>query len=501
MLRGDLNAPIKPIVKLSPFAGESMTGFLSRSIASTAISDFRSVSRLCGENLRIDRLNCEVPGAGLSALLGSVPEELAKLLEQRFLHPPKDLTGPVEVKMFRRKNSLATKNVRRVAPAALRQENYHRRIWDMPMLTFDLETLTAFVDSCPVCGNALGWRRAVEAVHCDHCAGQDGMPTCNLAALDVVPVITNPGAGLRFASDLANPWNAEAHLRLKCSTPSEWVTANPQTLLEVLLAIARYSGIWNTSKTLDTDAISRAGEIMLGGQRALSAALDKHTMARQDLLLGQHAVWLLETASRRMGITKVAHGRVPEPATTPPIAARRADIAFKLRQEGKLLGGQKAQPRTRMASPADVWDAQSVDRVADILGVTPKDISTLVRWGVIELCSPSALNHLPSRRFISSASVRRLMESIRLRSLSIDCCTLRWTQFISVKAWKDNHPQVSWAEIIVGLQVGTIPTFELHSTEPCWSQRLHVFAANSLRPVASARARTLWIERKQRAKG
>src|SRR5690554_6887088 len=127
MLRDDLNIPINPIVNLLPFAGESLIGFLSRSIASTAISDFRSVSRLCGENLRIDRLNCEVPGSGLASLLGSSREELAKLIEQRFLHPPRELAGPIELKVFCRQNSLATRKIRRVAPAALRAANFHRR--------------------------------------------------------------------------------------------------------------------------------------------------------------------------------------------------------------------------------------------------------------------------------------------------------------------------------------------------------------------------------------
>ena len=493
MFENESAVPVEPLVSLQPYSGESLIGFLSRSIASSAISEWPSVSRLCREEVRIFRLNSEVPGPGISALVGSMPDELSLLLDRHFVYPPDGLAG-MQISLFRHRNSLARLNARRVAPAGLRKANFHRRVWDNPYVSFDLETLTDFVETCPSCGETLGWRNAVEAIHCDNCLTDNGMPTCDLRDLPVVASTKDVPPGLQFASDLACPWNEEAISRLKKSTPKEWRNTAPEVMLEMLISVAR-SYTRRAEDAVDIASITRAGSDLLGGPRALQKSLDKN-FSWNKLWLGRDALLAHETAQRRLMLARIEHRRVYPGRVGPALPARRGDIAFQLCRQ-KASAPEEVRLKTREALPSELWDAQDFERVSDILGVTPADIGLLVRWGLINLSSPSVRSSLPHRRFVSSASVQRLMGVIRLNALPANACTLQWTSFISIKDWKDNHLDVSWAEVIAGLRTGSVPTFELHSAEACWHSTLHVFSANSLRAVVSRQTRELWLRKRE----
>lgn len=494
MLRDSLARPPKPIARLSAYPGESLLGFLSRSIASTSISDFLSVARLCGERLRIERFNCEVPSESISAFIGSTSDELSNLLDRRFVFPPSDLTQ-LQQTTFRRQNSLATRKIRRVSPAALRASNFHRRHWDTPAVSFDLETLTSFLDHCPECGQTLGWRRAVEANHCDHCLMDNGMPSVDLRKMPIIAVVDEVSPGLQFASDLAGSWRLDSSRRLPEQTALEWRTAAPETLLEILIAIARTT-VQPSQKDVDAEAISAAGLIMLGGQDRLSEHLEIG-LSLHNIWLGQDAARLLEIARRRAGKTKTSHSRPPSPTHRAEPLARRADIAFRIFERAPVDYAKKSLPKVRSLLPAAVWDAQDIDRVSDVLAVTPCDIAKLIRWGLIDLCEPSVLDNLPHRRFISSASLQRLMEGIRLHAISADACTLQWTKFISIADFKENHPSICWAELIAALRTGRVSVFNLHSSKPCWSSQLNVFAANNLKSVVREATRELHLLRRK----
>ena len=58
---------------------------------------------------------------------------------------------------------------RRISPLALLDSDHHRQAWTMSLLPFCSETLERLVDTCALCGCALGWVESVGIGRCEHC--------------------------------------------------------------------------------------------------------------------------------------------------------------------------------------------------------------------------------------------------------------------------------------------------------------------------------------------
>lgn len=70
---------------------------------------------------------------------------------------------------------------RRISPLALLDGDHHRQAWIMSLLPFCPRTLERLVDTCPLCGFALGWVESVGIARCERCLGT--VPPTPLPAL------------------------------------------------------------------------------------------------------------------------------------------------------------------------------------------------------------------------------------------------------------------------------------------------------------------------------
>ncbi|WDQ99672.1 hypothetical protein PSC71_02370 [Devosia sp. J2-20] len=284
--------------------------------------------------------------------------------------------------------------------------------------------------------------------------------------------------------------------RLKDIFGSKFRTTSPETMLELLVGAAsrKVRGKWSDVTVAD---VSRAGAAMLSRLSEGKNPLEGEFHAMPPI--GGHAITWVEMNRRQTGELKTIH--LPRQAPRPTVPnARRADIAFRLRDTKLASSFGKKRVSERSPRAEEVWDSQDIDRVSDILAIAPNDVAKLIRWGLLNLCASSALWSLPHRRFISSASLRQLMGAIDLQALSADACSLTWMKFISVKDYKENHPELCWADVIAGLSVGTVPLFAFHSAGPNWAHRLHMFETNSLLVTINEAIRELNLAARNRGR-
>ena len=147
----------RPLFGLDPLPDESFFGFTAR-LADWNRFDGRHRFLVSAglPHLRRQGLEAalEQPGP-VSWRLRLTEDQLAKLTGQR----------DPELSQYNRTLSLGS---RKVSPAALRKEPYHRAAWAQ-QLPFCAESGELLIDACPSCTRKLGWIRVLSVERCESC--------------------------------------------------------------------------------------------------------------------------------------------------------------------------------------------------------------------------------------------------------------------------------------------------------------------------------------------
>lgn len=209
-------APRKLPVPSTPFADESLEGFIARGCYLNGWDRPSQVLEILGH------------GGGQGKWINRLSEERASILARQFGCGPEQLAGrfhrAVEVPETKMVFELffgnpirlnaRDKTIRRISPAALRMADYHRALWLLKPFKYCAETGEKFLSACPKCDKNLGWTKTYGIGFCEHCV-EDGYALVDLRTVE------RPGLS---EADLL-PYSAVADL---VSRPSERSTMFPR---------------------------------------------------------------------------------------------------------------------------------------------------------------------------------------------------------------------------------------------------------------------------------
>jgi hypothetical protein len=221
-----------------PIAGESLLGFVTRSLAITAITQTNQGLTLAG----IARTN---PCAIASSLKGREIKGLATLLKtgvseiQGMMHPigtfDHSKTETIDFFGVRIRADYREKRYRRVSPRGLAKSAYHRAIWDLRVFSFDPETREQLIDHCPVCNKPLGWMRSRGIEMCDHCVDERGLPIVHLMDFPQSLIVVEDDEALNFVTGLVDP-DPERKAAARRLASGPWATFSNEILFETVIA-------------------------------------------------------------------------------------------------------------------------------------------------------------------------------------------------------------------------------------------------------------------------
>lgn len=226
---------------LLPYPDESLLGFVTRCLSFTAVRQLRKGLLLGGaarsEPVHVTTtLTDEEQIASLAHVLCCEPEDISSRVYRAGTFERSDSDTLSFFGTMVRSHYFETK-IRRVSPRALDIEPYHRAIWQLRPFAFDPSTRELLLDTCPVCGRKLGWRRAQGVMMCDRCVDEDGMPLVDLRDWPQPLVEVEDDAALTFVTDLVNPVG-ERRVIARRSLPSAWQAFSNADLFETVVALA-----------------------------------------------------------------------------------------------------------------------------------------------------------------------------------------------------------------------------------------------------------------------
>jgi hypothetical protein len=194
-----------------PMPGESLTGWFARV---AALNAYRSLSKPlrkigiytpCPASLAISRRDAV---ERVAFLLKANVDEVRKRTFADVTHearttPRIDFFGVPIRPQYR------NVTIRRLSPLALRISGHHRAIWELSPFSFDPHTMERLLQSCPVCGGTLGWRRTFGICYCDRCMDCNRRPTVDLRDFPQPLVEVDDMEALRFVVSLVDPERQE----------------------------------------------------------------------------------------------------------------------------------------------------------------------------------------------------------------------------------------------------------------------------------------------------
>lgn len=487
------------IVTQTPTAGESLVGFVARSLAETPVRDFRAALSMVDNRLSIEKINStelsRKSAQSLASLFGLDRARLEDLTAERYRRSPYLRWNAFDVRMNR--TSISASGRRRVSARALAIQSYHRESWDNPAFGFDPETLELLTEICPNCHQELGWRRAVPAHMCDNCLDERQLPKTDLREFTRACPNVADEEGFRTFADLLIPWDRDAQQRIARSLLGHWGSAKCAALGQVaffladLLRTKEKEIVARSPGRLPTSTMAYAGRVILEGRSALAGALE-------DVAAGAHRSWRGESPWELMpaarAILDIARGRSRGKALSTSYRAKvttsgdansgrpvgpRLDKDSHPGLERGFVRGHRTYPLLSHSS-ALVPDAQEIDRICDILGITPKDVARLVRSKDLQECLPETLSSLPHTEFISASSVRALMRTVTHGSIPLDGMAMRWA-LISIRDFNVRHKPYYWSDVMRALSHSSIARFEVRSEKSaCWLDTLCIVAPGTL---------------------
>lgn len=479
------------VVECEPIEYESVTGYISRALASTAVASFPLAMRLAGVNSHFSQLNKILLRPDelhrLAYLLGTQPSRLRKLSLQDVSRVQCNPGVPRD-QAVRRANSLAISGVRRVSPLGLREANFHRAAWDYSIYSFDPETLEPLMLQCPVCKVPLAWSIAGEPQYCDHCFDNRGRPTTDLRDYPQLPIEVEDAAALRFLGDITLPRTSKALDRLATQMPSVWSGVPYRSLCEIAVALAKLdSAPWRKRSPLSVEALTRAGRTILGGSAGVRGALHRiheHVDPFEKGIVFQEMGGIAQGLIQQMlpGV-KSDRSRYASVVKVDPAAyvAGRPDIQWRL-QKVTLVDrvSRRTVPRVE---PPWLWALRHsvpILQVSEMLGIEAAEVETLLRRGI--LMQPDPTQSLPGigHDRILAGPLRLFMERLWRNAIEATDVHLPWIPLVSMHQFRERYPTLLWSSIMIALAESDIPRFRRHSKWPCWYYSLCVIDPHAL---------------------
>ncbi|MEO1968471.1 MAG: hypothetical protein ABGW87_07135 [Sphingomonadaceae bacterium] len=120
---------------------------------------------------------------------------------------------------------------RRISPASLRSNNYHRASWMNRLLPYCSESLELLIDRCQICGRKQDWKRAWGIGNCDDplCRAELLPQKLEALAQDLVP-------GYRFFAQIVSPISAERDKAVS-KLESDLAALPPATLINLIFQV------------------------------------------------------------------------------------------------------------------------------------------------------------------------------------------------------------------------------------------------------------------------
>ncbi|GEM_PF-1931092 len=487
------------IVTQTPMAGESLVGFVARSLSETPVRDFRAALSIVDSKLSIEKINSAElshrAARRVARLFGLDQARREDLTIDRARRSSYLRWNAVDVRTNR--TSVSASGRRRVSGKALAIHSYHRESWDNPAFGFDPETLELLTEVCPVCHQELGWRRAVPAHMCDNCLDERQLPKTDLREFPRASPKVADEEGFRTFADLLIPWNEGAQLRIAQRLFDHWGSSKTAALGQIAFfladllrakdkeIVARFPG------RLPTSTMAYAGRIILEGRSALAGALE-------DIAAGSHRSWRGESPWELMpaarAILDIARSKGRGTALSTSYRAATATTGSSLSGKperirpdknrhhapsGEFVRGHRTYPLLSH-NTALVPDAQEIDRICDILGINPTDVTRLVRSSDLQKCLPEALTVLPHAKYISASSLRAFMGKVMQGSTPLDGSAMHWA-LISIRNFNARAKPYPWSDIMRALAHSSVMRFTIRSEESaCWLDTLCIVAPGTL---------------------
>lgn len=220
-----MTCPRPLCVPASPKPGEGIVGVIMRTAAANGLSSSRPLLRLAGigqslGTLPLDRLET---ASDLAVILGLSGEATTAIFQPETF----EMGGFHDVGgAWVRRRFLETSR-RRVSPRTLRERPWHHDVWQVRSLPVCPISHGEIIDSCPECGEALGFR-ITDPCFCDLC-GAD-LRDAHHAAVDV-----DDKDALNFYLGLLSP----SFLGREIEVPEEFWDQNRGIVAEVVVLLAR----------------------------------------------------------------------------------------------------------------------------------------------------------------------------------------------------------------------------------------------------------------------
>ena len=281
-----------------PAPGESLLGFISRSLARTAVQRLSPGLALAGiGTLRPESLPRTLDDprqvASLARFFGTTSDEVEARLYRTTSLPNSDTVAlsynQVPIRLVFREGK-----VRRVSPLALRRSAIHRAVWELRPFTFDPETMEHLLDTCPVCSKKLSWARAGRPEMCDHCFDRDRRHSVDLRDFPQPLVEVDDAAALTLAPRLlSHDPSVRSDARRSVAAPFSDLSVAElfETIMSISFSLSRDSaqqvGLDLPRRRSDVTALSpallcRVSRSMLEGRQAFDTLLEELRLGRED---------------------------------------------------------------------------------------------------------------------------------------------------------------------------------------------------------------------------
>lgn len=483
-----INTHVRPLsVCLPPILGESLNGFVSRSFALSPIRERSTALRLAGlEHTDIDlrrSLESGKQAANLGTKLGCPPELLILM----------SLPCRSTFSSFSQRSFFGTwfdRNVldvqrRWVSPRALSNRSFHRSTWMLRMFQLDGMTLEPLIDTCPVCGIKLGWRRAVRAHYCDNCLDSDGRPNVDLRSFARPPHDLKDPDGYRFLHDLIDP--AALHRRPRSNDP-RWSSLRPTTLFELGYLLAKLLGgtellgglSERSMKQFLPESVAHAGRCVMEGVAGIEAV--------EEVLSQRYGrPVLLDAIGANSQVSASVRLLVESVFGPPPRATRQYHPLRYVRSHHRITDAALQRFLTKGVTVGERrkvrYHAESLDRLAPefhdvvetsravaILGILPRDIITLVRLTLLERPSQQVQSLLLGHGDIVRASgVSQLLGNLDDRATEYDCNVTSLREFHRTRCYP-----CTLGIVLAAAQSSEVSLSRLHSQSACWADAFGV---------------------------
>lgn len=474
-------------VCLEPIPGESLNGFVARSFAISPIRNRHTALAFAGIHQHDTNLQAALQSEGaaenLGTLLGCKPDLLVLMsLPERsdlLLRKRRNFYGS-----WINRELLAVER-RRVSPRALSIKSFHRATWMLLMFKLDAETLEPLIDTCPVCGIVLGWRRSVAAHHCDHCLAADGRPSVDLRDFTLPAHELADAQGYRFLHDLVSPTTFDT--RPRCLDPA-WEGVRPATLFELGFQLAKLLGASmkvahgsfseRIMKLFDPEVVDQSGCFVLEGRVGLQKA--------EDLLSNRHGEAFLRDAIgadprisssvRQLAETVLGAPRPDHKAYQSPLWLQThygipKDVLVRFAgRDGATIGkGRRSRfDRKEIESIAPQFhDAIDATRAIAILGILPRDIATLLRMNFIKRPSPQVRSLMPGAGdYVCGSDVANLLGTLEDRALDYAAHVMSLREFFRTRTYA-----CTLGIVLAAVQSRRVHLLRIHSKSACWADR------------------------------